>query len=101
MIGCIQFKFDDCFKEQDAADFDFPEYLEEFEDEEPLYFVKVTEKGTAIREMKDLYRHFIHTSELFFKGSYLKLTRSSLNNKKYQILPTCVLSPLKTYVILK
>ena len=74
MIACIQFKFDDCFKEQDVADFDFPEYLEGFEHEEcnkdidqnqkifdfvvvpsfvslitgnpakPLYFVKVTEK---------------------------------------------------------
>ena len=54
---------------------------------------KVIEKETAIKDMKDLYGHFIHTSEWFFKGNYLKLTRSrSLNNKKFQILPTCVLS---------
>ena len=119
-----QFKFDECFKERDTADDDFPEDLEGFEDDkcdedidqnqqifdfvdlpsfvslftgnpaEPLYFVKITEKGTAIKDMKDLYSHFIHTGELFFKGNYLKLTRSRRpNNKKFQILPTCVLFP--------
>ena len=30
---------------------------------ESLYFVKVTEKGTAIKDMKDPYSHFIHTSD--------------------------------------
>ena len=30
---------------------------------EPLYFVKVTEKGTAIKDMKDMYGHFIHASD--------------------------------------
>ena len=61
---------------------------------EPLYFVKVTEKGTAIKDMMDPYGHFIHTGEFFFKGNYLKLTRSrSLNNKKFQILPNCKLFP--------
>ena len=41
---------------------------------EPLFFVKVTEMRTK---------------------NYLKLTRSrSLNNKKFQILPACVLLPL-------
>ena len=29
---------------------------------EPLYFVKVTEKRIAIKDMKDPYGHFIHTS---------------------------------------
>ena len=32
--SCLQFKFGECFKEQDAADFDFPEDLEGFEDDE-------------------------------------------------------------------
>ena len=103
-VSCLQFKFDECFKEQDASDVDFPEDLEEFEYEEcdeyinqnrqffrfgnvpsfvslftgnppePLFFVKVTEMRTK---------------------NYLKLTRSrSLNNKKFQILPACVLLPL-------
>ena len=31
---------------------------------EPLYFVKVTEKGNVIKDMKDQYGHFIHTGEL-------------------------------------
>ena len=83
MIAChvyIQFKFNKCSKEQEAADVDFLEDLEEFEDDEdinqnqqmfdfvdvpsfvslftgnqaePLYFVKVTETGIAIKDMKD------------------------------------------------
>ena len=42
---------------------------------QPLYFDRVTDKGTAIKDMKDPYGHFIHNGELFFKGNYLKLTR--------------------------
>ena len=68
---------------------------------EPLYFVKVTDKGIAIKDMKDPYGHFIHSGEFFFKGNSLKLTRSrSLNNRKFKILPTYVLLPLTTYMIL-
>ena len=82
-MSYLQLKFDECFKKQDAADVDFPEDLEGFEDDEcdkdidqnqqifdfvdvpsfvslltgnpaePLYFVKVTEKGIAIKDMKD------------------------------------------------
>ena len=33
-VWCFQFKFDECFKEQDAAEVDFPEDLEGFEDDE-------------------------------------------------------------------
>ena len=33
-MSCLQFKFDECFKEQDAGDVDFPEDLEGFEDDE-------------------------------------------------------------------
>ena len=68
---------------------------------QPLYFDRVTEKGTAIKDMKDPYGHFIHNGELFFKGNYLKLTRwRSLRNKKIHILPTCVLLTLTKYMIL-
>ena len=31
-MSCLQFKFHECFKEQDTADVDFPEDLERFED---------------------------------------------------------------------
>ena len=30
---------------------------------EPLYFVRVTEKRIAIKDMKDPHGHFIHTSD--------------------------------------
>ena len=32
--SCLEFKFGECFKEQDAADIDFPVDLEGFEDDE-------------------------------------------------------------------
>ena len=31
---------------------------------EPLYVVKGTEKATVIKDMKDPYGHFIHTSDV-------------------------------------
>ena len=43
---------------------------------EPLYFVKVAEKGTAQKDLTDPYGHFIGNDERFLKGFYLKLTRS-------------------------
>ena len=105
-LSCLQFKFDKCFKEKDAGDVCCPEDLEGFEDDEcdkdvdqnqkifdfvdvpsfvslfpdntaePPYFLRVTEKGTAFKDMKDLYGHVIYTSELFFKRNCLKFTRS-------------------------
>ena len=70
---------------------------------DPFYFVKVTEKGTAIKDMTYPYSNSIHTDELFFRRNYLKLTRlRSLNDKKFQILPISVLFSLddmhNTYV---
>ena len=70
---------------------------------EPLYFVKVTEKGTASENHSDLYGHFISTGENFLKGFYLKLVRSrNASKKKYQLLPNeVVFSPdevFDTYV---
>ena len=69
---------------------------------ELLYFVKGNEKGTAIKDMRDPYNHFIHTSELFFKGNHLKLKRwRSSNNKKIpNPFDLCIIPPLKTYMIL-
>ena len=55
----------------------------------PLYFVKVTEKGTAQKDLTDPYGHFIGNGERFLKGFYLKLSRSKHNSKeKFQLLPT-------------
>ena len=62
---------------------------------EPLYFVKVTEKGIATKDLTDPYGHFIQNGEMFLKGHYLKQCRSkNINQKKFQILPTpIVFSP--------
>ena len=58
----------------------------------PLYFVKVTEKGIAEENLTDPYDHFLCEGECYFKGQYLKLTRSrNLNNKQFQTLPTNVI----------
>ena len=56
---------------------------------EPLYFVKVTEKGTASEGHSNPYGHFISAGEKFLEGFYLKLVRSrNARKKKYQLLPT-------------
>ena len=56
---------------------------------EPLYFVKVTEKGTAQKDLTDPYGHFIGNGKRFFKGFYFKLSRSKhISKKKFQLLPT-------------
>ena len=55
---------------------------------EPLYFVRVTEKGTAEKDLTDPYGHFIGTGEKFLKGYYLKQCRSKQISKKFQILST-------------
>ena len=56
---------------------------------EPLYFVRVTEKGTAEKDLTDPYGHFVGTSEKFLKGYYLKQCRSKqISKKKFQILST-------------
>ena len=49
---------------------------------EPLYFVKVTEKGTAAKDLTDPYGHFIGTGEKFLKGYYLNQCRSNQISKK-------------------
>ena len=56
---------------------------------EPLYFVQVTEKGTAEKDLTDPYGHFIGTGEKFLKEYYLKQCRSKqISKKKFQILST-------------
>ena len=37
---------------------------------EPLYFMKVTEKGTAQKDLIDPYGHFIGNGERYLKGFY-------------------------------
>ena len=67
---------------------------------EPLYFVKVTVKGTASENHSDLYSHFISTGGNFLKGFYLKLVRlRNASKKKYQLLPNeVVFSPDEVFI---
>ena len=50
--------------------------------------MKVTEKGTAQKDLTDPYGHFIGNGERFLKGFYLKLSRSKhISKKNIQLLP--------------
>ena len=96
------FEDDECDEDinQNQQIFDFvdvPSFVSLFtcNPAELLYFVKGNEKGTAIKDMRDPYNHFIHTSELFFKGNHLKLKRwRSSNNKKIpNPFDLCIIPP--------
>ena len=49
---------------------------------EPLYFVKVTEKRSASENHSDSSDHFISAGEKVSKGFYLKLVQSRNTSKK-------------------
>ena len=49
---------------------------------EPFYFIKVTKKGTAQKDLIDPYGHLIGNSERFLKRFYLKLSKSKGISKK-------------------
>ena len=96
-MPCNDYFGDD--EEVDAIDkteqiFDFldvPSFVSLFSgnQNEPLYFVKVTEKGTAQKDFTDPCGHFIDNSEWFLKGFYLKLSRlKHISKKKFQLLLT-------------
>ena len=38
---------------------------------EPVYIIKVTQKGRATQTMSDMYGHRISNSELYLRGNYL------------------------------
>ena len=68
---------------------DVPSFVSRFSgnQNEPLYFVKVTEKSAAQKDLTDLYGHFIGNGERFSKRFYLKLSRSKcIRKKKFQLL---------------
>ena len=96
-IPCNDYFVDD--REVDAIDnteqiFDFldvPSFVSIFSgnQNEPLYLVKVTEKGTVQKDLTDPYAHFIGNGERFLKGFYLKLSRSKhISKKKFHLLLT-------------
>ena len=61
---------------------------------EPLYFVFVEEKGVADKLLIDSYDHTIDVGARYFKGNYLKLTRSKHPNcKLFQVIKQQVIFP--------
>ena len=85
---------DDVYQNHQIYDFvEIPSFVSLFTGNvnEPLYFVKLVEKGVATEDFKDAYGHVIRTGELYFKGNYLKIIRSrSLNHKQFKVIPTNV-----------
>ena len=72
-------EFDAIDKTEQIFDFlDVPSFVSLFSgnQNEPLYFVKVTEKGTAQKDLTDPYGHSTGNGERFLKEFYLKLSRS-------------------------
>ena len=59
---------------------------------EPLYIIKVAEKGKATEKMYDQWNHVILPGELYLKGNYLVKTRSKSSKKKqFKVLDNPVL----------
>ena len=91
-LPCNDYFGDD--EELDAIDqteqiFDFldvPSFVSLFSgnQNESLYFVKVTEKDTAQKDLTDPYGQFFGNGERLLKGFYLKLSRSKrISNKNF------------------
>ena len=61
---------------------------------EPVYRIKVTEKGRATQTMSDMYGNRISKGELYLRGNYLKVVRSkNMLLKKFKMLNYEVLIP--------
>ena len=59
---------------------------------EPLYFLKIVEKGISNDTLSDNWRHAILPGLRYFTGYYLKPVRSrSMQFKKFELLPLNVL----------
>ena len=53
---------------------------------EPVYIIKVKEKGSATEPLHDMHGHNISTEELYLRGNYLKTARSkNISRKNFQI----------------
>ena len=59
---------------------------------EPLYFLKITEKGISDGNLTDTRGHVVLPGLRYFKGNYFKLVRSrNISFKKFDILPMSVI----------
>ena len=58
---------------------------------EPVYFIKVEEKGIAECELRDRFGHAVLVGEPYFKGNYLKKIRSrNISKFQFKLLPNPV-----------
>lgn len=124
---CLELNFDSCSKTVKADVAEIDEEINFFEEEEPtenggvkvfdfvdvpsyatvftgttaepLFFLKLNEKGICDSTMSDTWGHVIMAGEKYFKGNYLKVVRSrKMNFKKFDVLPLEVLvSPDEIY----
>ena len=87
-----RFKFGIIHHGQDEQIFDFidtPSFVTLFTgaSSEPLYFIKLTEKGVSDGTITDNWGHIISPGLRYFKGNYLKAVRSrSISHKKFDVL---------------
>ena len=59
---------------------------------EPLYFLKITEKGISDGTLTDTWGHAVLPGLRYFKGNYLKPVRSrNISFEKFDILPMSVI----------
>ena len=66
---------------------------------EPIYIIKVPEKGKGTERMSDNYGHNIMEGELYFRGNYLQLVRSKkISNKQFKIIEKdVIISPEEVF----
>ena len=58
---------------------------------EPVYFIKVEEKGITERELRDRFGHVVLVGEPYFKGNYLQKIRSrNISKFQFKLLPNPV-----------
>ena len=77
----------------------FTHFVVTFSLAEPIYIIKVTEKGKATEKMSDNYGHNIMEGELYFRGNYLQLVRSKkISNKQVKIIEKdVIISPEEVF----
>ena len=57
----------------------------------PMYIIKIVEKGKASEQMHDRDRHIMFPGELHLKGYLIKTRSKSVNKKQFSLLDDSVL----------
>ena len=66
---------------------------------EPIFFLKITEKGISDGTLTDTWGHVVLSGLRYFKGNYFKPVRSrSIPFKKFDMLPiSVIITPDEVY----